>query len=303
MVGALRRFRPDVLHVQCFAANGVYATALSGLGGVPLVVTLQGETFMDDSAIYDDSIFLRTGLRMGLRRARAVTGCSQFTLDDAIERFRLDRRKARVIFNGVDLGETWDRRAKRPFERFVLALGRVEHRKGFDLLLEAWELIAERHSAVGLVLAGTGPDLPRLRALVAERGLETRVHFAGAVSRAEVAAMMDEAEVFVMPSRVEAFGIVTLEAWRARTPAVVTANGGTTEFVDDGVTGLVVDPTDTVALADAIENLLADTDLRRQLTIAADEKLREFEWSEIRKQYEQVYEEVVSGPTKVRRFR
>ena len=120
-----------------------------------------------------------------------------------------------------------------------------------------------------------------------------RVHFAGPMSRADVAATMRQAEVFVMPSRVEAFGIVVLEAWRAGTPAIVTANGGTAEFVEDGITGLVVDPNDTKALGGAVDRLLADASLRTRIAAAAQERLGAFEWSSIRQQYEQVYEAVV----------
>jgi glycogen synthase len=290
MNNALRQFRPDVLHVECFGANGVYASGVSALRRVPLVVTLQGETFMDDDDIYEKSIFLRTGLRLGLRRAEVVTGCSRFTLDDAIRRFGLESGKAEVIFNGVDLEEVELSKARSCFDRFVLALGRIEHRKGFDLLIEAWSAVAGRHQGVGLVIGGTGSELSRLRSLVSERRLEDRVHFAGQVSRPEVGALMNAADVFVMPSRVEAFGIVVLEAWRAGTPAIVTANGGTTEFVQDGLTGVVVDPTDARALGDAIERLLTDADLGLRLARAAASRLSDFGWDVIRQQYEVVYE-------------
>ena len=90
---ALRRavdtFRPDVLHVQCFGPNGAYATALARLCRVPLVISLQGETLMDDADIFDTSQVMRASLRAGIRTAGAVTGCSAFTLDDAVARFGL----------------------------------------------------------------------------------------------------------------------------------------------------------------------------------------------------------------------
>ena len=290
---ALRKFGPDLVHVQCFGPNGVYAALSSVTDRLPLVVTLQGETFMDDHEIYSNSLFLRNGLRLGLRRARAVTGCSQYTLDDATRRFGLNPNNAQVVFNGVDLDEVPPSISRPPFERFVFALGRVVRRKGFDLLVEAWAEIAERHQGVGLVLGGAGPELPQLRAMVEERDLTDRVHFAGPMSRADVIATMRQAEVFVMPSRVEAFGIVALEAWRAGTPAVVTAKGGAAEFVEDCITGLVVDPNDTRALGFAVDRLLADASLRTRIAAAAEERLPAFEWSSIRKQYEQVYEAVV----------
>ena len=100
---AVDRVRPDVLHVQCFGPNGVYATALARLTGLPLVVTLQGETMMDDSDIFESSRVLRMSLRSGLRRAGAVTGCSAFALADAERRFGLAPGRGQVIPNGVDL--------------------------------------------------------------------------------------------------------------------------------------------------------------------------------------------------------
>jgi glycogen synthase len=285
---AAREFRPNVLHVQCFGVNGVYAAMLSQLTRLPLVVTLQGETFMDDQDIYRESFFLRTGLRLGLRRARHVTACSNFALDDASHRFRLDRTKARVIFNGISLVKV-ESPMRVPFDRFVFSVGRIVYRKGFDLLLDAWKRIEDRHAGTGLVIAGTGSEEPHLRSLVRDRGLENRVHFAGKLSSSQVAAMMKAAEVFVMPSRIEAFGIVVLEAWRARTPAIVSSNGGTREFVEDGVTGLVVSPTDPAVLAEAVDKLLVDERLRSRLAHAAAERLPAFEWSKISQQYEVVY--------------
>jgi glycogen synthase len=292
---AARSFRPEVLHVQCFGANGFYAVILSAVTGIPLAVTLQGETFMDDHDIFERSVFLRTALRLGLTRARVVTGCSQFTLDDSIARFRLDSRKARVIFNGVDVDDPDHYRYRSPFDRFVFALGRVVHRKGFDLLIDAWSSIAAVHPDVGLVLGGMGPELATLESLVCARGLDRNVALAGRMSRREVGAAMRAAEVFVMPSRIEAFGIVILEAWRAETPAVASSNGGAREFVEDNVTGLLVDPCDTASLARCIDRLLDDPPLRARLAAAAAERVAAFSWSEIRCQYHDVYVEIAAA--------
>ena len=73
---AVAAFRPDVLHVQCFGPNGAYATALARLCRVPLVISLQGETLMDDADIFETSRVLRASLRGGIRTAAAVTACS-----------------------------------------------------------------------------------------------------------------------------------------------------------------------------------------------------------------------------------
>jgi len=146
-------FRPDVLHVQCFGPNGAYATALARLTRLPLVITLQGETMMDDTDIFEVSTVLRASLRSGIRRAAAVTACSAFTLADAEDRFGLARGRGLVIPNGVDLGAGGagdDSPAGTPFlpvpgdpgRRYLLALGRVVDKKGFDLLLAAFAAMA-----------------------------------------------------------------------------------------------------------------------------------------------------------------
>jgi len=286
---AAREFKPDVLHVQCFSGNGAYATVVSRQAGIPLVVSLQGETVMDDHDIYDHSVVLRTCLRAGLRQATAVTGCSAFTLKDAQARFRLDTRKAEVVYNGVDLEGNEAVPVELPFARYVLGLGRVVRKKGFDLLLDAFSRVAEAHPDVGLVIAGEGSEREPLLRRATELGLSERLHMPGRMSQAEVASVMQGAAAFVMPSRVEPFGIVVLEAWRAGVPVVVTSRGGPPEFVTHGVSGLVVDPSDPAALASALSSLLASPALRKQLALAGQGQLAGFGWPRITQRYEALY--------------
>jgi len=87
-------------------------------------------------------------------------------------------------------------------------------------------------------------------------------------------AAMAGAELFVMPSRLEPFGIVVLEAWRAATAVLATDHGGPPEFVRDGEDGLLVDPFDTVAMAAALGRVLADGALRRSLAAAGNARGR-----------------------------
>lgn len=289
---AHREFRPDVLHVQCFSRNGAYATALSRLTGTPLVVTLQGETVMDDHDIYTHSAFLRWALRRGLRRASRVTGCSQFTLDDSRARFGLDPSKATVIFNGVDEEEVVPQPVEVPFRRYVAALGRVVEKKGFDLLIDAFADVAHELPDLGLVIGGEGAALPALWAQVEDLGVRDRVWFPGRLNRGQVAGLLATAEIFVMPSRLEPFGIVALEGWRAGIPVVVTSRGGPPEFVDDGRSGLVVDPADRDALAAALRKLATDPGLRESLGRRGRERLPEFAWERLTRDYVATYSAV-----------
>lgn len=297
---AVATFRPDVLHVQCFGPNGAYATALSRICRVPLVVTLQGETLMDDADIFETSQVLRAALRAGLRAASAVTACSQFTLDDAVARFGLPEGAGQVVFNGVAPDDgTVDRAVDlpAPFGRtpYVLALGRVVTKKGFDLLLAGYAAMDPGARTADLVIGGTGAALEQLEAQAEESGLADRVHFVGRLSREQVAAAMAGAAVFVMPSRLEPFGIVVLEGWRAGTAVLATDHGGPPEFVRDGVDGVLVDPFDTVAVADALGRLLRDDAHRWAVAAAGRERVAEFAWPVVAEQYRSVYRSVTGA--------
>ena len=286
----VRRARPDVLHVQCFSSNGVYAAAVAELSRVPLVVSLQGETVMDDHDIYDHSLALRAGLRMGLRRAAVVTACSQFVLSDAQRRFGLAEGAGTVVPNGVDVGRgEIPIPLKLPFTRFVLGLGRAVRKKGFDLLLESFSRLAAGYPDVGLVIGGDGAARGELVARVGQLGLRDRVVLPGTLSRGEVAWAMAHASVFVLPSRVEPFGIVVLEALSAGRPVVVSNRGGAGEIVRDGLEGLHADPTDADGMATAIARLLDDEELRRRVAGAGAARATEFSWDQIADRYREVY--------------
>ena len=287
---AAEAFRPDVLHVQCFGPNGVYATALSRWRRIPLVVSLQGETVMDDADIFERSHTLRAALRAGLRQASAVTGCSGFTLADAA-RFGLPEGAGEVVFNGVSLDQPVPAYPAAD-QRYVLAIGRVVEKKGFDLLIRGFARIAHRYPDVELRIGGSGPALGDLAALATATGLGARVRVLGRQDRAEVAGLMAGADCVAMTSRLEPFGIVVLEAWRAGAPVLCTSFGGPPEFVDDGATGLLVDPFDTDAVAAGLGRLLGDATLRRSIGAAGAAEVQRFGWPEITERYRRIYESV-----------
>ncbi len=297
---AFRRLRPDVLHVQCFGPNGVYGTALKSRRRVPLVVSSHGETFADARGIFDRSALSQAALRRALSVAEAVTGCSTFVLDDLRTRFGLVG--GQVVPNGIDaeddlvseLPPLWP---SADGIRVVVAYGRVEHNKGFDLLLRA---VARMGPDVHVVVGGDGTARPELEALAAGLGIADRAHFPGRLSRAQVLGAVSAADVLVVPSRVEAFGIVALEAWRGGAPLVMTSHGGAADFVTDGHDGLVVDPEDTAALTAAIDRVLTDPGLAQRLVEAASVSVRGFTWDRVVDDYEAIYDQVVRPTRDVR---
>lgn len=290
---AHREFRPDVLHVQCFGPNGLYALALHHLTRTPLVVTSHGETVADDHGAFDRSALLRAGLRHAISRAREVTAPSELVLEDLRSRFGL--RGGVVVPNGVHLDAPVGDPPALPPGPVVLAVGRLERMKGFDLLLDA--VAALDDPRVQVAIGGDGSQREALLAQATRLGLSEQVHLLGRLSDSEVAGSMRAADVVVVPSRWEAFGIVALEAWRAGTPLVASVHGGMPEFIRDGVDGLVVDPVDPEALASAIRGLLEAPITAADLAAAGSERVRHYSWGSVAGRYATIHAGAGAGAT------
>jgi phosphatidylinositol alpha-1,6-mannosyltransferase len=154
-------------------------------------------------------------------------------------------------------------------EGFLLIVGRMaasERYKGHDPLLEALPGLLAGRPDLRLVVAGDGDDRPRLESRAAALGLgPSQVLFTGFVSEATLAELFRRSAVFALPSRGEGFGLVYLEAMRAGKPCLAARGGAAAEVVEDGVTGLLVDPDDPGEMAGALARLLDDRELARQM--------------------------------------
>lgn len=155
----------------------------------------------------------------------------------------------------------------------VLFVGRLELRKGIDVLLRAAaQVLATREDAEFWIAgdntletgAGT-TEQDKFLASEAGQAVADRVRFLGPVTEAELRWCYANCEVFVAPSRFESFGLIFVEAMMFEKPVVGCRAGGVPEVVRDGETGLLVDPDDADALAGAIDRLIGDEALRRRL--------------------------------------
>jgi glycosyltransferase involved in cell wall biosynthesis len=154
----------------------------------------------------------------------------------------------------------------------VLWVGTIEPRKNLAGLLEAFRRVPR--TDVDLVLVGPEGWGEDVRSHAA--GIETRVRVLGFQTREDLAALYAGADLFCFPSLREGFGLPVLEAMVQGTP-VVTSAGTSTEEVAGGA-GLVVDPRDPAALAEAITSVLDDADLAGRLAAAGRDRAAEYTW-------------------------
>ncbi len=176
----------------------------------------------------------------------------------------------------------------------VLFVGRLVYYKGADVLLKAAE-----HLDIDIVLIGSGPLEAPLREWAVAHGMAERVKFLAPQPDAELAAWYRAADVFCLPSvaRSEAFGLVQIEAHAAGTPVISTDLPTGVPFANlDGVTGLTVPAGDPVALAEALERLLSDDELRAHLGSQAEKRARaDFTVERMAADTLAVYREAIGG--------
>jgi glycosyltransferase involved in cell wall biosynthesis len=137
----------------------------------------------------------------------------------------------------------------------VLFVGALERVKGVDVLLDAWQLVRDRRSGVRLVIVGKGSMEAEVRRRAAG---DPDIEMVGLVPREALRDLLDAATLVVLPSRSEGLGRVVLEASARSRPVVASRVGGIPELVEDGETGLLVQPEDPAALAAAVLRILDD---------------------------------------------
>ncbi len=254
--------------------------------------------------------------RFLLRHATSVVSCS----DGLSEEILLLEPLCRVltIHNGIDadrFAAEVDARFMVPagFEgrRVITHVGSFDFGKGHDILIQAFDEVATRHSDVILLLAGRPGAMTRpVREMIENKGLKDRVHIFENLPHAQVCNLLLRSTVFAFASRWrkrelgEGFAIVILEAAAARLPVVATASCGVEEIVQNGRTGLVVPLEDAHALAEAILYMLDNPEEAMQMANNLHALVRhEFSWQEAAEQYSALYADAAvpkvthDGPT------
>jgi phosphatidylinositol alpha-1,6-mannosyltransferase len=152
----------------------------------------------------------------------------------------------------------------------LLTVGRLQRRKGHDMVIRAMPLIKAKCPRAIYLIVGEGEELAYLQSLVDEIGVTDSVIFTGCVPDDELQGYYAACEVFIMPNReiqgdIEGFGMVYLEASAAGKPVIGGRSGGTSEAILDGITGLRVDGTSVEEIAHAVIALLNDSDTSRTM--------------------------------------
>jgi glycosyltransferase involved in cell wall biosynthesis len=185
-----------------------------------------------------------------------------------IEVDRINPVRVETIYNGLDLGDSV-KAAKTSGEFLITSVGNVRRVKGHDVFIKAAAAVVRRFPQVSFSIAGEvlEPEyFAELQGLVRDLKLSERFHFVGGITN--IPEHLSSADIFVLPSRSEGFSNAIIEAMAASLPVVATDVGGNAEAVKNGVSGFIVPPEDSAALAEAICLLLDDPSKASQMGAA-----------------------------------
>ena len=281
-----REFRPDLVHVNSFSRSALFHLATVNAHPAPMLITLH-------QALRDEPVGPETILGRLLRAASWVTACSASVVVQMRELVPAIVPRSSLIYNGVQ-APVFEPQPMSFNPPRLLCLGRLAAEKGFDLALTAFATVLERYPRARLVIAGDGAERDSLKRQTIELGLVSSVEFVGGVEPEAVAHLIDRSTLVLIPSRLEAFGLVALEAALMARPVVATRVGGLREVVVHQETGLLTECENSRALAHAIESLLEQPEKASRMGRMARKRARkEFDWERHVDSYDALYRKLI----------
>jgi glycosyltransferase involved in cell wall biosynthesis len=293
--GALRRFRPDVVHTHLQTLR--YALLPMLYRGVPAMVhTVHNlaEREVDRPSIWLHRLAFRRGVvpvaigqevAASISRVYGIRGFPSINYGIPVEVYGRPR----------EAREVWRRRQGfAPEDTIFVCVAQFRPQKNHRLLLEAFAKGAAAHPRVHLLLVGWGSQETQLRKQVEALGLRRRVHFMGL--RTDIPEVLAASDVFVLSSDWEGNPLAVMEAMSAGKPVISTSVGGVPELIKNGSSGLLVPQANSEAFARAVNRLATNPQMRKAMgTVAAKCATERFSVETMTEAYEELYEAMLAG--------
>lgn len=273
----LKRFQPDIIHAH-MRMGLLIAWLSSRVARIPLVAHLHN--------VHD-----RASILMGLAD-RLIT--VSLSVSNSMQKQGIRRSKLRVVLNGTLNSERAAQQGgitpailQHPA---ITTVAGMNHRKGIEDLILAFNMIAGDFVEAHLYLVGDGPERKLFERQAAKSPFRDRIHFEGFQSQPQ--AYMLSSDIFVLASRRESFGLVLTEAREAGCAIAASNVDGTPEALEGGEAGMLVPPRDPAALANALRLLLENDELRRDWQRKARRNIEAFTTRRMADEVEKIYREL-----------
>ena len=296
MAEVMTRYDLDILHVHYAIPHSISAYLAKMMLSdrvVPFVTTLHGT---DITLVGNDRSYLPI-TRFGIEQSDAVTAVSEYLRRRTIDEFQI-RRPVTVVPNFVDCntyGPAKDKSIRSKFanedEGILIHISNFRPVKRIEDVIAIFSLVRQKRKA-RLLMVGDGPDRPKAEWLANTHGVAGEVLFVG--KQSNMTQLLSISDILLLPSDLESFGLVALEAMACEVPVIATRVGGVPEVVRHGVDGFLYDVGDVSSMAEGCLAILDNPQLRSDLGQAArDRARRDFCASKIVLQYEDLYRRTI----------
>lgn len=247
--------------------------------------------------------FVTISERVAIRKLDGLIANSDCTGKTIASRYGIDQEQMRTIYIQPDLSvqplmDVLEN--KRLNRKALLFVGGNIQRKGLPLVFKALQMLLPEFPEIELTILGKNQNLQRMQKKAIRMGIADHVHIEGWVPPEEIAGYYSESSMFLMPSLMEGFGLVYLEAMSQGLPVIAGDVGGTRELVRHKQNGLLIDPTDPDELARSIKSLLTDKEMRKTLIQGGHDTVEALSVEEMTRSTLSYYHEVLGDHTSSR---
>lgn len=288
--------QPDIIHLNSSKA-GVLGSLAARLAGMTKVIfTAHGFAFLEPRSILTRGIYYWAERLASKFRGKIIT-VSDYDRQQAIKANIAPTEKLVTIHNGIEADKSagYDNSVARPFIGQSIDVGTIANlykTKGLEYLVDAAKLALKDFPQVRFVVIGEGTERANLESRISNLGLEDNFKLVG--EKPNAARYLSQFNIFILPSIKEGFPYTLLEAMAAGLPIVATRVGGIPEAMIDQKTGILVEPKNPPALANAIADLLRHPEKAKALGAAAREQVKKFSLERMVRETETVYSSILN---------
>jgi len=294
----IKDFNPNMLWAQPSLPNGWAAMKISKSMNIPYVVAVHGAD-INVSANLPGGVLK---LKQIYESATSVVSISQRLNREVNNIAPLANRK--LVYFGInpdsfkqarEIRQQFLRSSKMDESLRVLSVSNLIKSKGIQYNFQAVSKLVDKYPKIEYTIVGDGVYLSELKKYAFELNVSDNIRFVGRINHDKALGMMAQTDIFALPSYLEGMGMVYLEAMALGVPVIGIRGQGIEEVIDHNVNGILIEPHDSNALANAIEQLITDSALSRKIGLAARNHIYEnFAWNTTCEQFDKIFRETIT---------
>jgi glycosyltransferase involved in cell wall biosynthesis len=265
IIWLLHKHKIQVVNIHYAVDTYIFFAICRWLFKIKLVVSIHGADFFPDG---NPQTKYSRFMKWLLSSADRIVSPSYGFLREFLALFPSLQSKSHCIHNGMDfdeLGRLEDASSSEKLGKYLMCIAAHVHKKGIDVLLQAFDRLRTFDPEIRLVLVGDGPLREKLEDLSSHLNLGDSCIFLGTKKRREINKLLHGCQAFVLPSRSEPFGISIIEAMFCGKAVIASAVGGIPEIITNGENGLLVEPDNSEALYQGMKEVLYNDALREKI--------------------------------------